>query len=103
MKETLKWIIKNPKTVSSALMAKIIAPSIIKKTKVKRPSQIRDYDKEVVSQLKEYDYWNIKTLDSKVLVLEPKKNIKEKENILITAGIHGSEPAGVLSIIENLE
>jgi hypothetical protein len=67
-------------------------------------SIIRDYEKDVIEPCKQYkDLFDIKIDKSFRLLSLKTKNKNPKKRIILSSGIHGSEPAGVLGIINNLE
>jgi len=109
LKKIIAWVAKNPLTTMRAILAMIIGRRIFALTKVEHPSVVRSYKNDVLEPLEKFkDNWNLKEIGKSeegfpIMALEPKDFNQDKENILITAGVHGSEPAGLFSLLKNKE
>jgi murein peptide amidase A len=66
----------------------------------RRIAALTNVDREVIGQITEDNH----NYDIHALIFPPKKGgPSRKKNILITAGVHGDEPAGVHAVLEFLE
>lgn len=83
------------------IVALIFSKRILNWIKLEKPSQIRSFDRLIKSF--ENSNWNKIDISDDIFVLEPKEIKEGQENILITAGVHGSEPAGVFALEEILQ
>lgn len=101
----INWILKNFKTFLDLTLGKKL--NILFSGKRWKLSKIRSYNLEVLSKIKDINFFDKKEIgliDDKYKVYALEHIVDKKlPTLVLTGGVHGSEPAGVYSILQNLE